>query len=196
VVERSQVAGRYAVVMTAAVLLAGVSPAYANPSDDSSGADLRAEQERIAQQVAEAQATMEHATERARQAAAEFAAAEAALPAAEARLGEARGRLVAAQVRAEAAQQQAEQAGRELAEATRRVTEASHGVDLARQHVASFAVAAYKGSRIAGFRLMLRADGPAEAAQRLGYLDHISGVERAGLDELGAARLRALRRGI
>jgi murein DD-endopeptidase MepM/ murein hydrolase activator NlpD len=44
---------------------------------------------------------------------------------------------------------------------------------------------------VAGFRLMLRAGGPAEAAGRLGYLDHIASVERAALDEFSGARLRA-----
>jgi murein DD-endopeptidase MepM/ murein hydrolase activator NlpD len=157
-------------------------PASAEPRPDLEAAD---------QEVAEASATLEYATERAQAAAVAFAEADAALPAAQVRADEARGEVVAARVRAETAEIEADQAEDELTTAVARYDESVETVDTARDGVAAFAVAAYKGGRLAGVNLMLRADGPAEAVTRLGYLDQVAEAGQAALDDLATAQLAA-----
>jgi murein DD-endopeptidase MepM/ murein hydrolase activator NlpD len=171
-----------------AVALGVVTLAVPSPSV---AADPRAEQDRADREVAEAAAILEHATERAQQAAARYAAANAALPEAEARVDRARGAVTAAQVRADTAAEAAARAADELAAASTRVDDSVAEVERARERVEAVAVAAYKGSRLAGFTAMLGAEGPADAMERLGYLDRFAGVERAAVDELTIVRLRA-----
>jgi murein DD-endopeptidase MepM/ murein hydrolase activator NlpD len=154
-------------------------------------ADPRADQEQIDEEVATAAATLEHATERAREAAVQYATADAALPEAQARLEAAQGEATAAQVRADAAEREADRAEAELVLAGGRFDDSVAGVERAREDVAELAVAAYKGSRLAGVNLLLHARAPAEAVERLGYLGHVAGVERAAVDELTTARLFA-----
>jgi murein DD-endopeptidase MepM/ murein hydrolase activator NlpD len=154
-------------------------------------ADPRADHRRVQSEVAEAEATLEHATARARKAAARLAAAEAELPDAEARLDQARGSALAAAAEADTAEQEAAAARAELAAAGARVEDSFAAVDRARGRVTAFAVAAYKGSRLAAVNLLLRAGGAAEAGERLGYLDHVAGVKRERVDRLAAARLAA-----
>ncbi|MPZ28755.1 MAG: peptidoglycan DD-metalloendopeptidase family protein [Micromonosporaceae bacterium] len=176
--------------MTAAALLlaVGVLPPPAAARADP---DPRADRERIDAEVAETAAILEHATERAQAAAERFAAADAALPAAEARVDEARGVVLAAQAQATTAQREADEAEVELATAGVRFDDSVAQVEQARDAVAAFAVAAFKGTRLTGVNLLLRARGPAEAVERLGYLDHVAGVERQRVDELATARLYA-----
>jgi murein DD-endopeptidase MepM/ murein hydrolase activator NlpD len=99
--------------------------------------------------------------------------------------------VVAAQVRARSAEREADRAQAELDLADDRFDDSVAAVEQARDEVAAFASAAYKGSRLTGVNLMLRASGPAEAVERLGLLDHVAGVEQAAIDQLTAARLAA-----
>jgi murein DD-endopeptidase MepM/ murein hydrolase activator NlpD len=172
------------------MVAAGVA-SLPGPSPSAAVADPRADQERIDEEVAKAAATLEHATERARAAAVQYATADAALPGAQARLETTQGELTAARVRADVAQREAEQAETELGLAGDRFDDSVVEVDRAREDVAAFAVAAYKGSRLAGANLLLGARAPDEAVERLGYLDHVAGVERAAVDDLTTARLFA-----
>lgn len=157
----------------------------------SGAADPRDEQERVERKVAEAEATLEHATEQAREAAARYTAADAALPEAQARRDRARGEVTATEVRLRAAERETERTREELTAAHTSVDRSIEAVDRARQGFAGFAVATYKGSRLANLQVLLRASGPAEAVKRYGYLDHVSQQERAAIDELAGARLAA-----
>lgn len=178
---------RWAAVLAglAALGLAGLA------SESAAVADPRADQERIDEEVAEAAATLEHATERAQQAAVQYARADAALPRAQARLDKARGQVTVARVRADTAEREADLAAAELAVAGDRFDDSVVEVERAREDVAAFAVAAFQGSRLAGVNVLLRARGPAEAVDRLGYLDHVAGVEQTAVDDLTTARLFA-----
>jgi murein DD-endopeptidase MepM/ murein hydrolase activator NlpD len=153
--------------------------------------DPRAEQERIEAEVARAEAILEHATGRAQAAAARFAAADAALPGARKRVDRARGAALAAAARADTARREADAAEAELTAAGVRMADSVAEVDRARERVAGFAAAAYKGSRLAGVNLLLRARGPAEAVRRFGYLGQIAEVEQERVDALTTARLAA-----
>lgn len=183
--SRSRLAVAGLLLLSAGLLAPPQPPAAA------ANQDLQAGQERVDREVAEAAAVLEQATERAKAAAAQFAAADAALPAAQKRVDQARGVVVAAQTQAHTAERAAETARAELAAAGVRVVESVAAVDRARERAAAFAVAAYKGSRLASANLLLRARGPAEAVSRLGYLDQVAGVERERVDELVTARLAA-----
>jgi murein DD-endopeptidase MepM/ murein hydrolase activator NlpD len=165
--------------------------ALPDASPSAAVADPRADQQRIDEEVAEASATLEHATERAQAAAVQYATADAELPPAQARLAAAQGEVTAARVRADKAEREADRAEAELVLAGDRFDDSVAEVERAREDVAEFAVAAYKGSRLTGVNLLLHARAPAEAVERLGYLDHVAGVERAAVDELTTARLFA-----
>lgn len=178
------------VCRVAACLLMLAIPALPLPAG-AVAVERQPDPERAEEEVAEAAAILEHATERAQEAAAEYAAADAALPAAEVRVDEARGEVIAAQVRAGTAEREADRAEEELTIAGARYDDSVDEVERAREQVAAFAVAAYKGGRLAGVNLMLRAGGPAEAVERLGYIDHVAEVEQAAIDELTTARLVA-----
>jgi murein DD-endopeptidase MepM/ murein hydrolase activator NlpD len=169
-------------VAAAVALVAAPAPASAEPPADQEQAD---------REMAEAAATLEQATDRAQEAAARYAAADAALPRAQARLDEARGQVIAARVRARSAEREEDRAREELDTATARFDDSVASVDHAREHVAAFAAAAYKGSRLASVNVMLGAGGPADAVERLGYIDHVAGVQQTAIDELTTARLAA-----
>jgi murein DD-endopeptidase MepM/ murein hydrolase activator NlpD len=154
-------------------------------------ADPRSEQERADREVAEAEATLEHATERAQRAAARYAAADAALPAAEVRVNEARTEMITAQVHADTAVREAGQAQAALVAATDRFDTSAAEVESARDQVTGFAVAAYKGGGIVAFNLLLQARGPTEVAERLGFLGHVSSTKHDAFEELAVARLHA-----
>jgi murein DD-endopeptidase MepM/ murein hydrolase activator NlpD len=173
---------RWMLLVAAVTVVAVPRPAGAQPAGDQEQAD---------REVAEAAAILEQATDRAQAAAARYSAADAALPGAQARLDEARGEVVAAGVRARSAGREADLALEELDVADARFDDSVVAVEQARDEVAKFAAAAYKGSRLSGVNLMLHADGPAEAVERLGYLDHVAGVEQAAIDALTGARLAA-----
>jgi murein DD-endopeptidase MepM/ murein hydrolase activator NlpD len=172
-------------------LLAVVAMAVAAIVPLPAAADPPADQEQADREVAEAAAILEQATDRAQAAAARYAAADAALPEARTRLDVARGELIAARVRARSAEREADRAQSALDVATDRYDDSVAAVEQARDGVARFAAAAYMGSRLAGVNLMLHADGPAEAVERLGYLDHVAGVEQDAIDALSMARLAA-----
>jgi murein DD-endopeptidase MepM/ murein hydrolase activator NlpD len=176
---------RIAVVLAVACGLgsaAGVGPsAGAQPPDPD-----RAERE-----AAEAAAALEYATDQAQEAAGALASAEAELPAAEERLERARAEVVVARARSRTAAREADRAETDLTIAEGAADRAVEEVERAREHAAGFVVAAYKSSRLTGIRIMLRAEGPADVVRRLGYLQHVAGVEREAVDELVGARLAA-----
>jgi len=153
--------------------------AWADPPEDKA---------RVDRELAETQAALEDATDRAKQAGLDLAAANAALPVAEAALADANGKLIGAQAAARQADRDAGTAkaveGEKLAEYNR----ANAAVDQGREEVATFANAAYRGSGLMELNALLNATNPSEVAQRLGYLDQVSAHQQRVVDRLTVAR--------
>lgn len=175
---------RFQVAFVALVITAVSTPSTAS-------ADPRDELDQIEREVAEAAAVLENATGRAQEAVAAYAEATAELPAARQQRAEARGAVIAADVAARSAQREAEEALSALTAASGRYQESVAAVERARQHAGEFASAAYRSHGLTGFNLIMRADGPAQVAERLGFLDQVGEAMEATLAELTAARQAA-----
>jgi murein DD-endopeptidase MepM/ murein hydrolase activator NlpD len=165
--------------LTLAAVLLGAAPAYADPSSD---------KDRVDAELASTQATLEVATERAQQALAAYAKANAELPAARDALANVRGKVAAAEAVATQADREAAAAVTAQAEATRGYQEAAAKADQARARVGEFAAQAYRGSQLLEINSLLGSGSPSEFATRVGYLDQVAAGERRALDELTAAQ--------
>ncbi|MFI5914522.1 peptidoglycan DD-metalloendopeptidase family protein [Dactylosporangium sp. NPDC051541] len=158
------------------------TPGHADAGDDKA---------RLDKQLQETQATLEAATDKAQQAAADHDRAQAALPGAQQGLAEAKGRVIAA----DAAVRQAER-DRAEADAAAEVADAGYAaaqqqVERARQDASVFVAAAYKGSGFAMFNSVLDSTGPTDLALRIEYLNHVAQENQAAVDELTVARMAA-----
>jgi murein DD-endopeptidase MepM/ murein hydrolase activator NlpD len=165
-----------------ATALGGAAPASAQSGDDKSRVDA---------DLARTQSTLEAATERAQQAAADFAKANAQLPVAQNTLADARGRVAAAQVATRQAERDADAAAKAQAEATKGYDAATARVDQARAHVGEFVSQAYQGTGFLAINSILESGSPSEFATRVGYLDQVAAGEQRALDELTMARMEA-----
>ncbi|WP_433210507.1 peptidoglycan DD-metalloendopeptidase family protein [Dactylosporangium sp. CS-047395] len=171
-----------AVVGVVLMLLGPGTAARADAGDDKA---------RLDKQLQETQATLEAATDKAQQAAADHDRAEAALPGARQSLDDAKGRVIAA----DAAVRQAER-DRNAADAAFEVADAGYAeakrqVDKARQDVSVFVAATYKGGGFAMVNSVLDSGGPTDLALRIEYLNQIAMANQAAVDELTAARMDA-----
>jgi len=170
-------------VMVCAVLaVASAGPAVADPRVDSKRADAA---------VARAAAFLEGATARAQAAAKRLAAATAALPAAQQRVAEARGQVAASTVAANTARRAVTEAQAAVGSAARRHKAADREVDDARERVAGFVSAAYKGGDFVSLNALLGSRTPQDLAERSGYVGTVLAAERESLDGLVTARRRA-----
>jgi murein DD-endopeptidase MepM/ murein hydrolase activator NlpD len=167
------------IALALAAVLLGAAPAYADPSSD---------KDRVDAELANTQATLEAATDRAQQALAAYAKANAELPAARDVLATARGRVAAAEATARQADREAAAAATARAEATKGYEEAAAKVDQARAHVGEFAAQAYRGSQLLEINSLLGSGSPSEFATRIGYLDQVAAGERRALDALTVAQ--------
>jgi murein DD-endopeptidase MepM/ murein hydrolase activator NlpD len=185
--RRSRGASRGAAIAAAAVLvllLGGTG--YADPHDDKN---------RVDGQLAQTQATLEAATDRAKQAAAEHDAATAALPGAEAAAADAKGRAIGAEVGARQAQRDSDTARAAESDAGAAYRAAAAEVDRGRDGVSAFIAAAYKGSAFSMVNTILESGSPSDLATRIGYLDHIAADQQRALRVLTTARMAAKQRG-
>jgi len=169
-----------ALVATATLLWA--TPAYAQREDDKARVDA---------DLARTQATLEAATERAQQAATQYASANAKLPAAQTQLADARGRLAASKAAAKQADREAAAAAAAQSQATKGYDEAAAKVEEARAHVTEFVTRTYQGSRFLALNSILDSGSPSEFATRVGYLDHVAAGERRTVDAFTKARMEA-----
>jgi murein DD-endopeptidase MepM/ murein hydrolase activator NlpD len=169
-----------AVCAAGAVLVA--SPALGDPAQDKRRVDAK---------LAQAQAALEGSTSRAQSAAARFFDANRQLPGAQSALAAARGRVAAAQVVATTAAEQAAAARVELAKAEARFARVQTQVDDARATVSGFAAEAYMGGDSTSFSAVLTAKSPSDLAERIAYLDTLSGEQRLALEQVTAARQAA-----
>ena len=158
------------------------SPALGDPKQD---------QQRVDARLAQAQAALEGSTARAQSAAARFFDANRQLPGARSALAAAQGRVAAAQVVAAGAAKQADAARAQLAVAQRHLAETQAQVEAARATVSGFAAEAYMGGDATSFGAVLTAKSPSDLAERIAYLDTISGEQRVALEKVTAARQTA-----
>ncbi|GAA3283109.1 hypothetical protein GCM10020218_038910 [Dactylosporangium vinaceum] len=167
------------------LLLGPGTPGRADTGDDKA---------RLDRQLQETQATLEAATDKAQQAAADHDRAQAALPGAQQSLAEAKGRVIAADAAVRQAQRDQAEADAAAAVADSGYAAAKQQVDQARQDVSVFVAAAYKGGGFAMVNSVLDANGPTDLALRIEYLNHVAQENRAAVDELTVARMGAKQR--
>jgi len=156
-----------------------------------SQADPRDDKNKVDRELAQTQATLEAATDRARQAATRYASASAALPGAEAGLADARGRALGAQAAAAEADREAARANAAAAQAGLAFDTAAGQVEQARGEVTGFIAAAYRGSGFLMVNSILDASSPTDFASRMGYLDAVAQHQQEALSGLTAARMVA-----
>jgi murein DD-endopeptidase MepM/ murein hydrolase activator NlpD len=157
-------------------------------------ADARDDKARVDRQLQETQATLEAATDRAQQAAADHAAATAALPGAQDALEDAKGRVIAADAAARQAQRDRDAADAVLGAADAEYDGARAQVEQSREDVSAFVAATYKGSGFAMFNSILESRSPNDLALRISYLDRVAAESQRALDELTVARMSAKQR--
>jgi murein DD-endopeptidase MepM/ murein hydrolase activator NlpD len=174
-----------AAVGAVVMLLGPGAAAHADTADDKA---------RLDRQLQETQATLEAATERAKQAAADHDRAAAALPGAQAGVADAKGRVIAADVAVRQAQRDRETAEVAVLAAGDEYAVAQRQVDEARRDVSVFVTAAYKGGGFAMFNSVFDVGGPTDLAVRIEYLDHVARANREAVDKLTVARMAAKQR--
>ncbi|MER7002399.1 M23 family metallopeptidase [Dactylosporangium sp. NPDC000555] len=157
-------------------------------------ADTRDDKARLDRQLQETQATLEAATEKAQQAAAEHGRAAAALPGAQTDLADAKGRVIAADAAARQAERDRAEADAAVRAAEGEYKGAQDEVDQARRDVSAFVAAAYKGGGFAMFNSVLDSEGPTDLVVRIQYLDRVAQENRRALDQLTVARMAAKQR--
>jgi murein DD-endopeptidase MepM/ murein hydrolase activator NlpD len=159
--------------------LALAVPASADPNDDKA---------RLDRQLDAASAHLEAATERAQQAAADYAAAVSALPGAQSAVADAEGRVAAAEVNVREAGRHVDAARTVREEADRKYAAAGADVAHAREEVGRLAATIYKGGDLLLLDSIVTAGSPEVFAERMGYLDHVAAHRKGVLDGLVAAR--------
>ncbi|MEV6924061.1 M23 family metallopeptidase [Dactylosporangium sp. NPDC051485] len=157
-------------------------------------ADTRDDKARLDRQLQETQATLEAATDKAQQAAADHDRAAAALPGAQADMADAKGKVIAADATARQAQRDRDAADAAMDAADDAYRDAQRQVDAAKVDVSVFAAAAYKGGGFAQFNSIFDISDPTDLAVRIEYLDHVAQAKREAIDELTVARMSAKQR--
>jgi murein DD-endopeptidase MepM/ murein hydrolase activator NlpD len=180
--RHSRVSVLLGVIAVAATVLAGSSPAAADPRDDARGASRA---------VDRAEAILEDATVAARNAARRLEAATAALPAARQKVARSRGVVAAAQVEARTARRKANAARASYRTVAGRFRQAQGQVEQARDRVDQIASASYMGANIAAINVLAGATGPQDAMDRLGLVDQVMQKQQESVDDMVAARRAA-----
>jgi murein DD-endopeptidase MepM/ murein hydrolase activator NlpD len=150
--------------------------------------DPASEKRKVDAKLAQAQAALEGSSARAQSAAARFFNANRALPGAQSSLANARGEVAAAQVVSVAAAKKAADARIALAAAQARLAAVQKQVDDARETVSGFAAEAYMGADTSTIAAVLGSKSPTDLAERIAYIDTVSGVQRDALDGVTRAR--------
>jgi murein DD-endopeptidase MepM/ murein hydrolase activator NlpD len=191
----------WSIAVGVGLALALTTPAWSEPpgNDDHSGSAASHpggsgtvdDKAKVDAQLAQVGATLEAATERAQQAAVQYATATAALPGAQTALAEARGRVAAAEAAARQAARVAAAAQQAYQEADRAYQAATAVVEKARDQVSTFVSAAYRGSALVALNSVFAAQSPTEIAQRLSDLNQIAVSQQRALDAVTRARWTA-----
>jgi len=154
-------------------------------------ADARDDKARLDRQLQETQSTLEAATDKAKQAAADHAQAAADLPVAEATLADAKGRVIAADAAARQAQRDRDAADAHVKDADDAYADAQDEVEQGREDVSVFVAAAYKGSGFAMFNSIFESGSPSDLALRMAYLNRVAAENQRAVNELTEARMAA-----
>ncbi len=139
-----------AIGLGAVVCMVAASPVLADPSQD---------KRRIDKELAQAEAALESATERAQQAGRSFAQANRQLPGAEDRAAAAQGSVIAAQVKVGEAQRAADAAQQRLARAQTEFGRAQTQVSSARKRLGEYARSSYESGYFVAPAMMLATKG-------------------------------------
>lgn len=159
-----------------AVVLAGAGSALAKPDDPHD------DYQRIQAQLKKTSAAVDGATKRAADAVARYQTAVAALPAAEDRVATAQGTVTAASVQADTAVRKAGEATAARQAAQAALDRRTADVEVARDRLGTFASAAYTGSALAQFNMLLEISSPQEMIERVGYIQHVAESQREAID--------------
>lgn len=173
------------VLLVAAVtvgLVLASAVAHADPADDKDRAD---------RELASAEAALEGATQRARDAVAALTDAKEKLPGAREASAVAQGVLAAARVTASAATEKAATAQRVFDEASVRAREADAAVDEARDALGTSISQSYQGLGVVAFSSILNAGGPEEFVDRMTYMGQLADNQRTAVDAVVQARQSA-----
>jgi murein DD-endopeptidase MepM/ murein hydrolase activator NlpD len=167
------------VVCTVGLALAAPGTAAADPKDDA---------KRASRAVDRAEATLEHATVTAHNAARRLETATAALPRAQHQVATSRGLVVAASVEAGTARRKADAARTSYGRVADRFELAQEHVVEARDRVDEIAAASYMGGNLAAINVLVGARGPQDAMDRLSMIGQVMQKQQEGVDQLVGAR--------
>ncbi|CAM3335808.1 M23 family metallopeptidase [Stackebrandtia soli] len=145
-------------------------------------ADPVSKQDKISRELAEAEATLEGATEAAKEAGRELTRVEGELPGAQDRVATATGLVAAAKALANAAEAAAEVARSEHATAVDVFDGAEADVTVARDELTNIAVLSYQGAPLRGFNGVLNADNPFDAVESMSYVKSFLREQSEALD--------------
>lgn len=151
-------------------------------------ADPASEKDRIDQELAEAEATLEGATEAAREAGIALAEVEQQLPDAQDRVNSARGLVAAARILADTAVSEADDARAEYDQAVDDYNVVADEVTTAREELGDLVALSYQGAGIILVNSVINAPDPFEAVERMSYVDRLADRQNAALDDV--VRLR------
>lgn len=166
-----------AAALTVALLLSGT--AVANPGTEPSKAE---------RELAEAEATLEHATEEAREAGKDLADAESRLPGARDRVDEARGAVAAAEVLAEEAARDAEDARAEHETAQGVFDTAQTDVEESRDVLGDMATQIYQRDGLVALNEALQSDDPFDAVDKMSFANEFVRRQTSAVDDVVKAR--------
>ncbi|GAA4904758.1 murein DD-endopeptidase MepM/ murein hydrolase activator NlpD [Stackebrandtia albiflava] len=167
--------------MLAALVFAGTASAEPSTSD----------QQRIDEELAQAEATLEGATEAAREAALALTETEELLPAARDRANTARGAVAAAESLAAIAGDEADTARATYRGAVADYDTAAGEVDTARAELGDLVRLSYQGAGIMAVNGVITADDPFEAVARMSYVQELADRQNAAVDEVVKLRQEA-----
>ncbi|TQL75740.1 murein DD-endopeptidase MepM/ murein hydrolase activator NlpD [Stackebrandtia endophytica] len=147
-------------------------------------ADPASDKDRIDQELAEAEATLEGATDAAREAGVALAAVEAKLPGAQDRVNTTRGLVAAARILADVAASDADVARADYDKAVDDYAAAVAQVQGARDELGDLVTLSYQGAGLMLINGVINASDPFEAAERMYYVERLADRQRTAIDQV------------
>ncbi|HIW60947.1 MAG TPA: peptidoglycan DD-metalloendopeptidase family protein [Candidatus Stackebrandtia excrementipullorum] len=154
-------------------------------------AESASEKDRVDQKLAEAEATLEGATEAAREAGIALAEVEHLLPEAQDRVNSARGLVAAARVLADSAIGKADDARADYDDAVEEYNKVSDEVQSAREELGDLVSLSYQGAGLILVNNVINATDPFEAVERMSYVDRLADRQNRALDDVVRLRQEA-----
>ncbi|PZS11112.1 MAG: peptidase M23 [Acidimicrobiales bacterium] len=167
-----------AVGLVAVVCTIATAPVLANPSQD---------KQRVDQELAQAGAALESATDRAKEAGTSFADANRQLPGAQEHVSQAHGSVIAGQVKVEEARRVADAAQTHLAAAMADFDRAEDQVKGAREQLSGYARRSYESGYFAAPAMMLAAKGVDQVLAASEYAQAVAATQRREIQRMKVA---------